>query len=100
MNRHLSKFLSKLLAAIAITSLFVPGFAAGDARPAHALGLFAGPGIQPLAASGDSFHYYASGKRIDLTPSLAWVSVKFVDANPGVQLNALKSSGAPLNAAG
>ncbi|HEX8917554.1 MAG TPA: hypothetical protein VF898_03550, partial [Chloroflexota bacterium] len=100
MSRNLSKFPFRFFAAITVFSLFVSGFAVGDGRPAHALGLFAGPGIQPLAANSDSFHYYASGKRIDLTPSREWVSVKFADTNPAAQTDALKSSGAPLNPTG
>ena len=42
-------------------------------------------GIQPLAENGSSLYYYVDGQRVNLTPSLDWVSVKFVSADTVVQ---------------
>lgn len=36
-------------------------------------------GMQPLNENGSSLYYYVDGQRVYLTPSLEWVSVKFVN---------------------
>jgi len=41
--------------------------------------------VQPLAENGSSLYYYVDGKRVNLTPSLDWVSVKFVSADASEQ---------------
>jgi hypothetical protein len=48
--------------------------------------------VQLLPLGGSSFYYYANGDRIPLTPSLKWISVKFVSTNPAEQSAALQGS--------
>lgn len=38
-----------------------------------------------MAESGSSLYYYVDGQRVNLTPSLDWVSVKFVSADASEQ---------------
>jgi hypothetical protein len=53
-------------------------------------------GMQPLAADGASFYYYADGQRIALQPSLNWVSVKFASTDISRQSAALRNAATPL----
>ncbi len=90
--------ISRLFHGMAMVGLFVTGFQ-GNAK-----GMFAVPvldrtvqkGIQPLAADGASFYYYADGQRIPLQPSLNWVSVKFASSDISKQSSAVRSSATPL----
>ena len=51
------------------------------------------PGIKPLVADGSSFYYYVDGNRVQLIPSLDWVSVKFANNDPAAQSAALQNYG-------
>ncbi|MBI3164029.1 MAG: S8 family serine peptidase, partial [Chloroflexi bacterium] len=42
-------------------------------------------GMQPLDVNGSSLYYYLDGQRVNLTPSLDWVSVKFVSDDEAEQ---------------
>ncbi len=58
--------------------------------------------VQPLAANGSSLYYYVDGQRVNLTPSLDWVSVKFVSADTVEQQSVtgtFSSTVAPLDGA-
>src|SRR5690242_6152036 len=96
-------FFSRLFRALAVVSLFLISFQAGGAPSARALTLRISDhatrkGIQPLAADGSSFYYYADGQRIPLQPSLNWVSVKFASTDINKQSSALRNSVAPFEA--
>ncbi len=49
-------------------------------------------GPQPLPVDGSSFYYYAEGVRIQLTPSLSWIAVKFASDDLAEQSAALQGS--------
>ncbi|MBK8783930.1 MAG: hypothetical protein IPO22_19550 [Anaerolineales bacterium] len=58
--------------------------------------------VQPLAADGTSLYYYVDGQRVNLTPSLDWVSVKFVSTDTVEQQSVtgkFSSTVAPLDGA-
>lgn len=54
--------------------------------------LSAQEGIRPLPSDGSSFYYYVNAVRVQLTPSLEWISVQFVSPDPTVQAAALRDS--------
>jgi len=96
--------ISRLFRGMAVVSLFFTGFPVDGAGTSRAQALLALPilersvqkGIQPLAADGTSFYYYADGQRVPLQASLNWVSVKFASTDISKQSAALRSSATPL----
>ncbi len=60
-----------------------PGFERGDIDE---LG-----GIQKIASDGSSLYYYEKGERIQLTPSLNWITIKFSTDDVTVQNDALQN---------
>lgn len=44
----------------------------------------------------DAFYYYLDGERVQLTPSLDWVSVKFASADPSLRAGILQNYGGLL----
>ncbi len=84
---------SRLFSGMAMLSLFLIGFQ-GTGIPV--VDHIAQKWIQPLAADGASFYYYADGQRIPLQPSLKWVSVKFASTEAAKQSSALRSSATSL----
>ena len=79
--------------ALLSTLLFTIGTGASAQMPAQGA---AQPGLVPLAAGGQ-YYYYVDGERVPLTPSMDWVSVRFVTNDPAGQVAALAASGAPLD---
>ena len=84
--------ISRLFSGMAMLSLFLTGFQGNGTAHAAVLDHIAQKGIQPLAADGASFYYYADGQQISLQPSLKWVSVKFASTEAARQSSALQSS--------
>jgi subtilisin family serine protease len=75
-----------------VAATFLAASFAGAAGAAPA----AQQGIQPLAADGASFYYYADGQRISLQASLNWVSVKFASPDASMQSAAVRNAATPL----
>jgi hypothetical protein len=46
---------------------------------------------EPIPLNEDSFYYYVDNERIPLSPSLQWISVKFVSEDPKIQLSILQN---------
>jgi len=90
---------SRLFRGMVVVSFFVVGFpmsSAGAARAIPVLNRTLQQRMQPLAADGASFYYYADGQRISLQPSLSWVSVKFASTDISRQSAALRNAATPL----
>ena len=99
------KFLiSRLFNVVTVVSLFVAGFQVDGKQVTRgslslpALKGIVQQGVQPLAADGGSFYYYAGGQRMALQPSLKWVSVKFASSDVNKQSAALRNAATPLGA--
>ena len=81
----------KLFAIFGLIAILSSSFAGGNVSAALAQDPTPpapDAGIQPLAENGSSLYYYVDGQRINLTPSLDWVSVKFVSADASEQESA------------
>ena len=92
---------ARLIAMLAAITLLISTFSAGNAGAAYALeSSTAAPskqGTQSQAAAGSSMYYYVHGKRISLTPSVDWVSVKFAGSSPDQRTSALMAAGAAVS---
>ena len=89
-NTRSVRLFSKLLTIIALTAMVFSTFVSGNIGSAQALG--SETSISSQAADASSFYYYSEGKRIQLTPSLSWVAVKFASDDPGAQSAAVGNS--------
>ena len=89
-NTRSVRLFSKLLTIIALTAMVFSTFVSGNIGSAQALG--SETSISSQAADASSFYYYSEGKRIQFTPSLSWVAVKFASDDPGAQSAAVGNS--------
>ena len=81
-------WLMKLFSIFGMIALLSSSFAASNTGVAYAQDPTPptpNGDVQPLAANGSSLYYYLDGQRVNLTPSLDWVSVKFVSADASEQ---------------
>ncbi|MBK8783916.1 MAG: S8 family serine peptidase [Anaerolineales bacterium] len=98
-------WLMKLFSIFGMIALLSSSFAASNASVAYAQDPTPpapNGDVQPLATDGSSFYYYVDGQRVNLTPSLDWVSVKFVSADTVEQQSVtgkFSSTVAPLDGA-
>ena len=88
-NKKSVRFYSKLLTTFVLAAMVFSTFVSGNVGAAQALS--AQPAVSHQA-DGNSMYYYADGKRIDLTPSLKWVSVKFATEDSAAQNAAMGNS--------
>lgn len=92
---------ARLVAAVAAITLLISTFSVGNASLAYAQEASSPaasePGIQALAPDGSSLYYYANGKRIQLMPSLDWVSVEFAGSSADQRTAAILAAGTAVS---
>ncbi len=88
-TNYSASFYSKAFTASALTVIIFVNFVVGNIGAAQAL---SGNSIPDNNES--SLYYYANGNRIELTPSLNWVAVKFASADRSAQSAAVAGSSA------
>ncbi|HND92722.1 MAG TPA: S8 family serine peptidase, partial [Anaerolineales bacterium] len=90
-NVQLKKMFSKLLSTIILATMICSTFLSGNIELVRALGERDTSSAQE---DGNSLYYFANGNRIQLTPSLNWISVKFTSDDPVAQSAAVGGFGA------
>ena len=90
-NVRLKKMFSKLLSTIILATMICSTFLSGNIELVRALG---GRDASSAQEDGNSLYYFANGNRIQLTPSLNWISVKFTSDDPVAQSAAVGGFGA------
>ncbi|HNH80343.1 MAG TPA: S8 family serine peptidase [Anaerolineales bacterium] len=90
-NVQLKKMFSKLLSTIILATMICSTFLSGNIELVRALG---GRDASSAQEDGNSLYYFANGNRIQLTPSLNWISVKFTSDDPVAQSAAVGGFGA------